>query len=253
MSPSSPQAPEPAGLLKRNFVRYTIRLFVNLYLRVRSEDWQNIPAAPPYLLCFNHPNWVDPFLLVAFWPKDHRFVIFGPKEQDMKVGWRNRLIAWSRLAVPFKPSRSDLIGTTKKAMAVVKAGQVLGIAGEGRLSDREGEVVPLQDGAAFFALRAQMAIVPVGIIGTRWLQFRKPVTLRVGKPIELRGRRPDREGVASLTDELTDAMNALLVGAEDGPPPGRFGRWLTDAFNERPWLTDPNWDHPSTRGDASPR
>lgn len=238
LSPSSPRAPEPAGLVKRNFIRYTVRLLAGLYLRVHREDWHNIPAQPPYLLCFNHPNWVDPFLLVAHWPKSQPFFIFGPKEEDMKVGWRNRVIAWGHLAVPFKPSRSDLIETTKRAMAVVKGGYVLGIAGEGRLSDREGEVVPLQDGAAFFALRGRIPIVPVGIIGTRWLRFRKPVVLRVGKLIELGGKRPDREGVASLTEELTDAMNALIAGAEDGPPPGRFGRWLTDAFNDRPWLLE---------------
>ena len=238
MSQSSSRAPEPAGPLKRNFIRYTVRLLANLYLRVRREEWHNIPAATPYLLCFNHPNWVDPFLLVAFWPKKHRFMIFGPKEEDMKVGWRNRLIGWGRLAVPFKPSKSDLIDTTKRAMAVVNAGHVLGIAGEGRLSDREGQVAPLQDGAAFFALRAKMAIVPVGITGTRWLRFRKTVTLRVGKTIELRGRRPTRAGVLSLTEELTAEMNSLIAGATDGPPPGPFARWLTDAFNERPWLLE---------------
>jgi 1-acyl-sn-glycerol-3-phosphate acyltransferase len=238
LSQSSPRAPEPAGLLKRNFIRYTVRLLSGLYLRVRREGWENIPAAPPYLLCFNHPNWVDPFLIVAHWPKSQPFFIFGPKEEDMKVGWRNRVIAWGHLAVPFKPSRSDLIETTKKAMAVVNAGYALGIAGEGRLSDREGEVAPLQDGAAFFALRAKMPIVPVGISGTRWLCFGKRVTIRVGPVIDLTGRRPDRAGVLSLTEELTDKLNALIAGAQDGPRPGPFGRWLTDVFNERPWLNE---------------
>ena len=46
---------------------------------------------------------------------------------------------------------------------------MLAIAGEGRLSDREGAIVPLQEGAAFFALRARVPIVPLAIIGTRWL------------------------------------------------------------------------------------
>ena len=31
-------------------------------------------------------------------------------------------------------------------------------------------------------------------------------------------------------------MEALLVGVEDEPPPGRFGRWMTDVLAERPWL-----------------
>ena len=65
------------------------------------------------------------------------------------------------------------------------------IAGEGRLSDREGRIVPLEDGSAFFALRARVPIVPVAIIGTRWLRFGKRITLRAGAPIpvdDLAGR-----------------------------------------------------------------
>ena len=67
------------------------------------------------------------------------------------------MISWSEQGVPFKPSKSDLLDTTRRAVAVLEGGYILVIAGEGRLTDREGEIVPLQDGAAFFALRAQGA------------------------------------------------------------------------------------------------
>ncbi len=252
MSQSSLPAPDPPGRLKRNFIRYTVRLLADCYLRVRLEGIANIPE-PPYLLCFNHPNWVDPFLILAWWPKRHQFFIFGPKEYDMSVGWRNRLIAWGQGSVAFKPSRSDLIETTKKAMGVLANGYVLGIAGEGRLSDREGAIVPLQDGAAFLALRGRVPIVPVAIIGTRWLRFGKRIRLQVGAPIELGDRRANREGVESVLAELTAAYERLLEGVVEEPPPGPVGRWVTDLFNDRPWLTDPNWDHPPPRGDAPRR
>lgn len=239
MNQSSPPAPRPAGPLKRNFIRYAIRFLAACYLRVRIDGLENLPADPPYLLNFNHPNWVDPFLVVAHWPKRHRLFIFGPKEEDMRVGWRNHVISWGQLAVPFKPSRSDLIETTKRAMGVLKGGYVLAIAGEGRLSDREGAMVPLQDGAAFFALRGRVPIVPVAISGTRWLRFGKRVQLHVGPPIDLAGRRANRAGVVSLTAQLQTATERLLEGVTDEPPPGPLGRWLTDLFNERPWLNEP--------------
>jgi 1-acyl-sn-glycerol-3-phosphate acyltransferase len=229
--------PEPAGLLKWAFIRYGIRFFVGCYLRVRREGFDRLPD-PPYLLNFSHPNWVDPFLVFSNWPRRHRLFIFGPREESMRSGWRNRLIGWSRAAVPFKPSKSDLIDTTRRATTVLKAGYVLAIAGEGRLSDREGAIVPLQDGPAFFALRARVPIVPMAIVGTRWLRFGKTVTLRVGEPVELYGRRADRGGVLSLTAELQSAMEGLLAGVHEEPPPGPFGRWVTDLFNERPWLLD---------------
>lgn len=238
MSPSSLPAPEPAGWLKRNFIRYALRFLISCYLRVRLERLELLPAGPQYLLSFSHPNWVDPFLLAAFWPKRHRLLIFGPKEEDMMSGWRNHVISWSHLAVPFKPSKSDLLDTTRRATGALKANFVLAIAGEGRLSDREGAIVPLEDGAAFFALRAGVPIVPLAVIGTRWLHFGTRVTMRVGPPLPVDGLRADREGVALLTVRLQAAMEELLVGVSETPPPGRFGRWVTDIFNERPWLNE---------------
>ena len=240
--------PRPPGLLRRSFVRYGIRFFVGSYLRVRHEGFATLPQ-PPYLLNFSHPNWVDPFLLASHWPREDALFIFGPKEEDMNSGWRNMLIRWSHMAVPFRPSKTDLIDTTRRATSVLKAGYVLALAGEGRLSDREGAIVPLQDGSAFFALRARVPIVPMAIIGTRWLRFGKEVTMRVGPAIPTAGRRPDRESVADLTAQLQAAMERLLVGVQDEPPPGRFGRWFTDIFNERPWLNEQADAVPQSPGD----
>ena len=235
MSQSSPPAPERAGRLRHYFVRYGNRFFIQCYLRVRLRGFDKLPPAP-YLICFNHPNWVDPFLLSAFWPEPPWLYIFGPREEDMGTGWKNRLIGWSRMAVPFKPSKSDLLDTTRRAVAVLKRGDVLAIAGEGRLSDREGAIVPLKEGAAFFALRARVPVVPVAIIGTRWLHFGKRITMTCGQPITVEGLRPDRGGLTEMTARITVAMDELLAGDHDDTPPGPFGRWLTDAFNDRPWL-----------------
>jgi len=241
LSQSSLPELEPPGRLKHGFIRVGLRLLISCYLRVRLVGRQKIPADQPYVLNFSHPSWADPLILVAFWPEPPMVYVFGPKEEDMQVGWRNALMNWSRAAVPFKPSKSDLLETTRRTVRVLHAGNVLAIAGEGRLSDREGAIVPLQDGSAFFALRARVPIVPVAIVGTRWLRFGKRVTIRVGEPLSTQGMRANREGVLELTEHLQAATAALLVGVVEEPPPGPVGRWLTDLFADRPWLTDPNF------------
>jgi 1-acyl-sn-glycerol-3-phosphate acyltransferase len=234
---SGTEIPPPPGPLKYNFIRYGLRFFASCYLRVRVEGAERLPDEP-FLLNFSHPNWVDPVIVVAFWPQRRWIMIFGPREETMYSGGRNRLIRWARMGVPFKPGGRDLLNTTRRALAVFKRGHILAVAGEGRLSDEEGAIVPLEEGPGYLALRAQVPIVPVAIIGTRWLRFGKRVTMRVGDALPTAGRRPDRETMAAVTAELTEAMEKLLEGVVGEPPPGRFGRWLTDVFNERPWLDE---------------
>jgi len=226
---------EPPGPLRYGFIRHGLRFLLGAYLRVRVENAGLLPEGDSFLVNFSHPNWVDPLVIVGYWPDERRIFIFGPREPDMEVGLRNRLIRWGRIGVPFKPSARDLIDTTKRAMAALRSG-ILIVAGEGRLSDEEGAIVPLEEGPAYLALRAQVPIVPLAVIGTRWLRFGKRITLRFGPAVETAGRRPDRRTIRAVTEELTTAMERLLEGVEGEPPPGPFGRWLTEVFNERPWL-----------------
>ena len=162
----------------------------------------------------------------------------------MSVGWRNRLLAWSEMGVPFKPHRSDLLDTTRRAMGVLKAGNVLIIAGEGRLSDREGEIVPLYNGAAYFALRAKVPVLPVAVIGTRWLRFGgNSHASRRSKLLPIDGLRADRAGVETLDRARPRSRwRVCLRTFRSEPPPGPVGRWLTDLFADRPWLDDPDLD-----------
>jgi hypothetical protein len=41
-----------------------------------------------------------------------------------------------------------------------------------------------------------------------------------------------------MTEEVQRRLQALLRGVEDREPPGWFGRTLSEAFNDRPWLDE---------------
>ena len=75
----------------------------------------------------------------------------------------------------------------------------------------------------------------VAINGTRWLAFGKVVRVRVGTPIPTIGLRADREVLREVTDRLQADLGQLVLGYPDRRVPGPVGRWLTDAFADRPW------------------
>ena len=75
--------------------------------------------------------------------------------------------------------------------------------------------------------------MPIAINGTSWLGFRRTIRIRVGAPIPAEGRA-SREGIATLTERTETALLELVADFPDRRVPGRFGRWLTELFNEWP-------------------
>src|SRR4051794_13708657 len=214
------------------FVRAFFKFVVNALVRVRVEGRGRF-VHEPAIYCFNHLNWADPLVLLAILPGRPKFAMFGPAEADMRRGARNRLIAWAGFGIPYRPARTDMIETTRRVQAVLREGWIIVIAGEGRIHRGERDLLPLAEGTAYFALRAGVPIVPIAINGTSWLGFRRPIRIRVGEPI-CAEKRASRDAVRVLTDRTGDALRSMTADFPDPPPPGPFGRWLTELFNEWP-------------------
>jgi len=235
--PDRAALPGPAINPFRRTIRYWLsRLLVaamtRAYLRVSLEGRDLLPAGPA-IYCFNHLSWSDPFVLMAVLPFRPRLWFFGPKEEDMRVGGRNRVMHWTGTAIPYKPGKNDLLEATRRVGAVIASGGVVAIAGEGRIHVHESELLPLNEGAAYFALRSGVPLVPVAINGTSWLRFGGRVRVRVGEPLPVAGRS-NREALAELTARTWTALHDLVGEAPDVREPGRVGRWLTDRFNDWP-------------------
>jgi 1-acyl-sn-glycerol-3-phosphate acyltransferase len=106
----------------------------------------------------------------------------------------------------------------REALAYMRKGMIVGIAPEGtRSKDSEG-LLEGKQGAALLAARAEVPIVPVGIVGSEnvnrdLLRLRRPsVTITVGRPYTLpEFDREDRQAwLSKYTDEIMCRIAALL-------------------------------------------
>ena len=235
---TGPGLPSPGRVaaLRLSLRYWTTRVLVSVlvrgYLRLRLVGRDRLPDGPA-IYCFNHLNWTDPFMLLATLPGRPRLSFFGPKEEDMSTGGRNRLMTWTGTAIPYKPAKTDLREATRRVERVLQAGGVVAIAGEGRIHALERSLLPMSDGPAYFALRAGVPIVPIAIHGSSWLRFGGWVTVTVGEAIPVE-RRPTREAVDAATERTWIALHAMVADAAEVAQPGRFGRWLTGVFNDWP-------------------
>jgi 1-acyl-sn-glycerol-3-phosphate acyltransferase len=235
-TPARADLPRPIHPIRRT-IRYWLSRIVAItitraWLRIRVEGREHLPGTPA-IYAFNHLGWSDPFVLMGTLPFRPRLSFFGPKEEDMRVGGRNRLMQWTGATIPYKPGKNDLLEATRRVGAVIDDGGIVAIAGEGRIGAIEAEVLPLNDGPAYFALRSHVPLVPIAINGTSWLRFGARVRVRIGEPVVGQGR-PDRAAVEAMTATLTGRLRELVADAPEPERTGRLARWLTDRFNEWP-------------------
>ncbi|HEX6474122.1 MAG TPA: lysophospholipid acyltransferase family protein [Candidatus Limnocylindria bacterium] len=206
----------------------TVRFFVRLLYRVSAKDAERVPDAP-YCLVLNHHSGWDPLLVISVSPLAPRITWFGPKEPDLTRGFRNQVINFFGVAIPFDPATSSLTGAARSVRRVFDSGGVLGIFAEGQVGFRETELLPFKDGAVVFATASAVPIVPAAIVGSTYLWLGRRVEVRFGDPIPTTGVK-GHTARAALEQQVHDACEALLPDHEPTLPRFRPLRVLGDVF-----------------------
>ena len=189
-----------------------------LLWRIRVVGLEHVPQSGGFVLAPSHRSMMDiPFAVIV---TDRRIRFMG-KASLFSVPVLGAIF---RALGGFPVARD---GTDRKAvresMALLDAGEVLCVYPEGT-RQHGPKIQPLQPGAAYFALRSGVPIVPVGIAGAEEIMRVKKdpiprfgrVTIVIGAPLQPEARTKGvvaRERVDALTATLSDALQVVLDDA----------------------------------------
>ena len=213
-----------AGWFVRAFRIFARALFF-LFFRIRVKGLKNVPKTPA-IICANHLGWSETFLITLFFPVEPRIYVLGEQQVKFISGFRTKII--DKLEIMVMLDRTKPVQAMRIMEDVLHRGGSLLIFPEGQLGSEEGQLCPLQHGAAHLSATSGVPLLPVGITGSKELWLRRTLTVRVGRPIEPTKFEGDtRTRTRSMTAALDKSMHALLPGDFERPRVKLLRDWLT--------------------------
>lgn len=122
---------------------------------------EHLPPTGPYIVTANHLSLVDPFVVTLAVKQLVQFLAVDELFNESKI--RDAFMYYFG-AIPVSRRRPPL-GAIKRALAILEAGEILGVFPEGARVEYWGER-PIRRGAAWLALATNSPIVPCSVIGT---------------------------------------------------------------------------------------
>jgi 1-acyl-sn-glycerol-3-phosphate acyltransferase len=181
-------------------------------VRVEASGLEKIDLSKPFVIAANHASYMDTPVILDKIGLQFRFLA---KEGLFKIpllGTHLKLAG--HVPVPQKDPRAAIRTMQSAAENIREKGISMLIFPEGGRT-RDGNLQEFREGVAYIAIKAGVAIIPVGLTGTRGIVpmgsaivRRGRVALRVGDPISTEGLSlKDRQ---KLTEEVRQRVEALL-------------------------------------------
>ncbi len=184
--------------------------------RVRVEGLEHVPTHGPAILASNHLSFCDSIFLPLVIRRRVTFVAKAEYFDDPKTAWFFRAVG----QIPIKRSGGSASqGALDAAAEVLEAGGLFGIYPEGTRSP-DGRLYRGRTGVARLALRCDVPVIAVAMIGTREAQpigqakprFFMPITIRFSAPMRFdryAGRAHDPLVLRQITDEIMFEIRRL--------------------------------------------
>ncbi len=153
--------PSDGPFLHRQFQTLANWIFT-VYLDIRVEGTEHVPAEGPVIIASNHPTYLDGAFLMVGLDRPIRFMAWDKPFQVPILG--SLLRHYGAIPVDMKkPGRASF----EAAVRVLQNGEIFGIFPEGGRTKGLTPMNPLKSGVARLALITGAPIIPATIIGGR--------------------------------------------------------------------------------------
>src|SRR5579872_822841 len=187
----------PGGLFDRTGRRlhwfsrtWSLLIMKTIFSPVKVTGLDKIDTSKPHIYAANHASALDIPVLYVNLPFQFRIAFKKELLSYPVVGWQ---LKRSGQVCIDQQNPSHSISSIRAALKGLKAGLPLVIFPEGGRTP-DGEIKPFLQGAFFLAIKAQVDIVPIALVGTYELLpmntyhiKSRPLEMRVGEPIPTAG------------------------------------------------------------------
>lgn len=191
-----------------------------------KKDWQgaeNLPKSGAAIVVCNHLSYVDPLTFTHFLYNNGRAPRYLGKESVFRVPIIGRVIRGAG-QIPVSRESKDAVKGLEHAIAVLKAGHLLGVYPEGTLT-RDESLWPMRakTGVARLALITGAPVIPCASWGpekvlppySKKLRLfpRTKISVLMGTPLNLdpwKGRESDAQAIEEVADFIMDEITKLL-------------------------------------------
>jgi 1-acyl-sn-glycerol-3-phosphate acyltransferase len=183
-------------------------------VKVEVEGLERVRGVEKCVWASNHVTFMDTPVMLAYIPVQFFFLAKSELFSWPFIGWH--LSRAGHVPVPLDDPRASLRTLGHAAKHITESSVSLLFFPEGGRSE-SGELQDFKDGAAYIAIKAQVPLVPVALVGIRetWPMNTfdlnsGTVKLRFGYPISTAGLGPQARA------EITNACRAQIVDMLNG-------------------------------------
>jgi len=195
------------GRILHGFARFWSQLIMKIICSPTTVTGLDaLDTSRPLVYAVNHASALDIPVLYVYLPFQFRIAFKKELLAYPIVGWHLRR---SGQICINQQNPAASIGSIRAALKSLKSGLPLVIFPEGGRT-RDGQVKPFLPGAFFLAIKAQVDIVPVALVGTYELLPMdtyhikcRPLEMRVGQPIATAGYTPKNQWVSDSWSALS--------------------------------------------------